>query len=445
MNIKNDFIGGEALSLIRHSWSVSWPMILIMFFDFFINLTDVYIAGRLDKDVQASVGFVSHVYFLFVVVANALTVGSVSVLSRLYTSGDRERFSRAVYSVVVTALTAGVMLSVAGVALVPAVIGVLNLPGAVKKYGIPLGQIYAAGLAFHYFLINSNGILRSSKRIRRSMFTMSIVCALNVGLNFLLVFYTPLGYRGIAVSTVASIAAGCALNYPEIKRLFAPVKQCSRAIITRVLRVGWPTGLLQAAWQLGSIMLFLILSALPEQNTEVIAAFTNGLRIEAAIFLPAFALNMANAVIVGNFLGERRFDNAYKSGLTTALIGVMIISVMTAMVIFNARSLSAFLSKNGVVVNESVRYLYISMISEPVMAWAVILGGALNGAGDTRGVMAIVIGSQWLVRLPLAYLTSVVFMLGPSAVWWSMNASILVHAVFITMRYRKRRWLDDAN
>jgi Na+-driven multidrug efflux pump len=192
-------------------------------------------------------------------------------------------------------------------------------------------------------------------------------------------------------------------------------------------------------------MLFLILSALPDQNTEVIAAFTNGLRIEAAIFLPAFALNMANAVIVGNFLGERRFDNAYKSGLTTALIGVMIISVMTAMVIFNARSLSAFLSKNGLVVNESVRYLYISMISEPVMAWAVILGGALNGAGDTRGVMAIVIGSQWLVRLPLAYLTSVVFMLGPSAVWWSMNASILVHAVFITMRYRKRRWLDDAN
>lgn len=445
MNIKRIIMGGEADSLIKHSWSVAWPMILIMFFDFFINLTDVYIAGRLDKDVQASVGFVSQVYFLFVVIANALTVGSVSVLSRLYTSGDRERFSSAVYSVVVTALAAGVMLSVAGVPLVSAFIAVLNVPDAVKKYGIPLGQIYAAGLAFHYFLINSNGILRSSKRVMRSMFTMGIVCGLNVGLNFLLVFYTPLGFRGIAVSTVVSIAAGCALNYPEIKKLFTPMKRCSYSIITRVLRVGWPTGLLQTAWQLGSIMLFLVLSALPEQKTEVIAAFTNGLRIEAAIFLPAFALNMANAVIVGNFIGERRFDNAYKSGLTTALIGVIIISVMTTMVILNARCLSAVLSKNGVVVNESVRYLYISMISEPVMAWAVILGGALNGAGDTRGVMAIVIGSQWLVRLPLAYLTSVVLLMGPSAVWWSMNASILVHAVLITIRYRKRRWLEDAN
>jgi len=39
---------------------------------------------------------------------------------------------------------------------------------------------------------------------------------------------------------------------------------------------------------------------------EILAAFTAGLRIESAIFLPAFAFNMANAVIVGNLLGSAR-------------------------------------------------------------------------------------------------------------------------------------------
>ncbi len=37
------------------------------------------------------------------------------------------------------------------------------------------------------------------------------------------------------------------------------------------------------------------------------------------------------------------------------------------------------------VIEESITYIYISMISEPFMAWGMILSGGLNGAGDTRG------------------------------------------------------------
>ncbi|MBU0758846.1 MAG: hypothetical protein KKC66_03925 [Candidatus Omnitrophica bacterium] len=83
--------------------------------------------------------------------------------------------------------------------------------------------------------------------------------------------------------------------------------------------VSWPAGLLQILWQLGAIALFYILSILPAHNIETMAAFTNGLKIESLIFLPAFAFNMANAVLI--------------------------------------------------------RYIYISLLAEPIMAWGVILGG----------------------------------------------------------------------
>ena len=33
--------------LFFQSWSMSWPMTLVMFFIFFIGLTDVYVAGRI--------------------------------------------------------------------------------------------------------------------------------------------------------------------------------------------------------------------------------------------------------------------------------------------------------------------------------------------------------------------------------------------------------------
>ena len=50
-------------SYLLRSWSVSWPLALIMFFEFLIGLTDVYIAGRVSKEVQATYGFVIQLYF----------------------------------------------------------------------------------------------------------------------------------------------------------------------------------------------------------------------------------------------------------------------------------------------------------------------------------------------------------------------------------------------
>lgn len=52
------------------------------------------------------------------------------------------------------------------------------------------------------------------------------------------------------------------------------------------------------------------------------------------------------------------------------------------------------------------------------MEWGVILGGGLNGAGDTKIVMAIVAGSVWLIRIPLSYFFGVYIGFGAQGIWW---------------------------
>ena len=76
-------------SYLSRSWSVDWPMTLIMLFEFLIGLTDIYIAGRIGKEVQATYGFAVQLYMTFIILANALTVGT-AVVSRLFTSRTRE-------------------------------------------------------------------------------------------------------------------------------------------------------------------------------------------------------------------------------------------------------------------------------------------------------------------------------------------------------------------
>jgi putative MATE family efflux protein len=413
-----------------------------MVFEFLIGLTDVYIAGKVSKEIQAAYGFVIQLYFILIVIANALTVGTVSVVSRLYTSGDKTELRDSIFSSLVGAAGAGIFLAGAGFLFSPQIIRVLNIPEQLKPYCIPFIKIYAMGLLFHYLLINCNGILRSCARVKDSLKTQALVCVLNIGLNFFLVFHTALGFRGIAAATASSVFIGGMVNLWKVKGSMTGVRKFSLDPVRRMITIGWPIGMLQVLWQLSSMILFLILSALPEHRVEILAALTTGLRIESVIYLPVFGFNMANAVVVGNLLGEKKQEDAFRSGFITAAIGVLIVTIMVIAVILNARWIASFLSNDEIVMRESMKYIYISMISEPFMAWGIILGGGLNGAGDTRSVMIRVALSVWLVRIPLSYMFVVLFGLGPASVWWSMNISQFVQAFAMSKRYFGRKWLS---
>ena len=433
----------EIGSYLSRSWSVSWPLTLIMVFEFLIGLTDVYIAGKVSKEIQATYGFVIQLYFVLIVIANALTVGTVSVVSRLYTSGDKTELNKAVSSSVIASAGAGLVLAIAGIFFSPTIIKYLNIPEELKHFAVPFTKIYAMGLLFHYLLISCNGILRSCQMVKRSLKTMALVCGFNIALNFFLVFHTPLGFRGIATATASSVFIGSMINLVYVRNIMAGMKYFSLNLVKKMIRIGWPIGLLQVLWQLGSMVLYLILSALPEHRIETLAALTAGLRIESIIYLPVFGFNMANAVIVGNLLGEKKKKDAFQSGIMTMALGVCIVTLMVVIVILNARWIASFLSSDAIVIRESVKYIYISMISEPFMAWGIILGGGLIGAGDTRSVLIRVALSVWLIRIPLAYIFVVLLGFGAVSVWWSMNISQFVQAFVMSKRYFDQKWLSE--
>lgn len=428
-------------AIISESWAVSWPMTLIMFFEFLIGLSDVYIAGRFGKEVQAGYGLAFQLYFVFIIVGMALTVGTASVISRLFTSERKNEFSLAVSTSIITAIAAGLIATILGIFFSKTIIYSLHTPQAVKELAAPLLMIYSLGFMFDYVLMGTNAVLRASNRIKKSLFTMIVICSLNIALNFILSLGTPLGFKGIGVATVISLFIGAILNLGFTGKFLTKGFNFSREMFKKMVDISWPSALLQIFWQTGTIALFLIVGLLPAMNIEIMAAFTNGLKIESAIFLPAFAFNMANAVLVGNSLGKKENDQAFKRGIVTAATGVFIVIMLTLIIVVNAKIIASRLSSDSIVVNETLRYIFIALLFEPVMAWGVILGGGLNGAGDTKVVMAIVAGSVWLIRIPLSYFIGIYLGFGALGIWWSMNISIACQCFLMTKRYFSKRWM----
>lgn len=430
-------------------WQMSWPMMLIMIFNFLVGLTDIYVAGFISPEVQAAVGFISQIYFLVIIIANAISIGTLALVSRASGSGrDHEAIEVSRQSLLFSVLAA-IVLTITGLLFSREILFLSGFPGEIQEISEEFLKVFALALGPNYILIVSNAVFRASGEVRKPLMTMAVVSVLNILGDFILVFgisgMPGLGHIGIAISTAISVTAGMVMNSlfflsgrwrPMYEGPFIIVK----ATLRRILSIGWPSVLLQIAWNAGSIVLYNILGRLGEERITALASITNGLRIEAIIFLPAFALNMAASVLIGQNLGAKDPDRAERLGWNIALTGVMLISLIALVIFIWAREFSSFLTKDPAVLEETVRYLRINMLSEPFMAFSVILAGGLQGAGDTRGTMWIIIIAMWVIRLPLAYFFSIILHYGATGAWIAMVISMNMQGMLMIWRFHKGHW-----
>ncbi|MFA6350522.1 MAG: MATE family efflux transporter, partial [Candidatus Omnitrophota bacterium] len=115
-------------SMIKQSWAISWPMSCIMFYEFMIGITDVYVAGKFGDVAQAAYGFAFQLYFVFIIIGIALSVGAVSIVSRLFTSGKKDGLGIAINTSVIISAVSGLALAVVGVFFSTTFVNFLNLP-----------------------------------------------------------------------------------------------------------------------------------------------------------------------------------------------------------------------------------------------------------------------------------------------------------------------------
>ncbi len=436
-------------SIWNNIWHMSWSMLIVMLFNFLVGITDIYVAGFLGPEIQAVVGFVGELYFFIIIVANAISVGAVAMLSRAVGSGNLEKAMTAARQSLLFGALCAVALMIAGLLFYKQLI---LLAGFSESIGEKAGEffvIFTLALLPNYIVIISNSIFRSGGEVRLTLVAMFFVSLINIGLDYILVFglfsFDGIGFIGIAVSTAVSMTVGmiiCIMLFTKSRwsGIFSGPWNISARLIGKIFAISWPMALLQVSWNAGNIVLYNILGRLHEGSITAMAAFTSGLRIEALIYMPIFALNMAASVLTGQNLGAGAPERAEKIGWKIACSGVAFVSLMSLLIYIWADHISSPIARDSHVLEETVLYLRIMMFSEPLMALSLIMGGCLQGAGDTKGVMAVIVSTLWIVRLPLAYVLAVNAGYGALGVWIAMVVSMYVQGSLMTLRFRRGRW-----
>ncbi|MFH5803227.1 MATE family efflux transporter [Alienimonas sp. DA493] len=226
----------------------------------------------------------------------------------------------------------------------------------------------------------------------------------NVALDYLLIFGTRLpggmevpayGIAGAGAATALSFVVACGLY------LFAMTRGAGRAMhvyqhvrfdpamMRRLLRTGLPTGLNMAA-DVAALTVFLFLVG--RLGRDELAATTLAFNLNSLCFLPAIGLGHAATILVGHRIGEGRPHAAIRTGWLATAVGVAGMLVSGAIFVFAPGPLielyvgdgSSFTPGELAALWATAPALLKFVAAYSVFdVFAVVLGGAVRGAGDT--------------------------------------------------------------
>lgn len=431
-------------------WHLAWPQVVMMIFHFLIGFVDVWVAGRISREVQACMGVLSQAMFFFLVVAVALANGSVAAISQSSGAGLPRRIKRFVGLSVGLGMAMGLVIFVLGLWCDELFLRLLNIPPEVMPFATYLLRISIYILPAYYLFTISNAFYRAQKIVTLPLYSMILVTVVNtvgdLGFGLGMWGLPDFGYKGIAWSTFVSVLGGTVFNMVMMIRLGLLSRQSLapwrwiRLALPYLVKVAWPAGVMQLVWHSAYMVLFAITASLPQDSITAMAGMSAGIRVESLLFLPGIAFNFTASILVGHYLGQGRKREAKRIGYQIMAVGVAAISAITGLLWLVIDPVATFVAPDPRVQAEAVRYLGWNMAATPFMLAAMILGGAFTGAGATM-YQAVIFGSAaWLVRLPLAYVLGHVVFGQANGIWMAMFASVLVQCATMLYFYHRKDW-----
>lgn len=434
----------------RTIWNLTWPQIVMLLIHSMIGLVDVWVAGRINSDVQAALGIITQALFFFLVVAMATANGAVAAISQSMGAGLYRRIQRYVGLCLELALAAGGAVLVLGLLFKRSLLELLQVPPQLMGITDYFLEVYLYVLPGYYLLIITNAVFRAQKRVMYPLYTMTIVTLLNTVLDLGLGLgwwgFPEVGHKGLAWATFGSVLGGALFNLGNLGRLgllrrpsFAGWRWI-KAALPYLMKVAWPAGLLGVVWHSAYMALYAVTASLPEGNVQALAGMASGIRIESLLFLPGFAFNFTASILIGHYLGAGQPEEAKRFGYRILGSGLVLVLLLAVGVWQVVEPLAAWFAPDPVVAAQAVDYLFWNILAMPFILTSFIIAGAFNGAGATLYNLTTMGISSWFVRLPLAWLLGHVILGTSTGVWMSMFVSQGALAVLMLYFYAFKNW-----
>lgn len=379
------------------------PVMLGNLFQQFYNTFDAWTVGNfLDEDSLAAVSSSGSLIFMLVGFFSGLAMGAGVVIARSFGARDYTTMSRTIHTAVAFGLTAGLVLTVLGISLTPAILELMGTPKEIMPKSVAYLRFYFAGVLFLVMYNVFVGILHAVGDSRHPLYYLIASSLTNVVLDLLFVAVLQLGVWAAALATTISQGLSATLCLLQLMRVREPYKLELKKIryhgdsFRQIIRYGLPSGIQNSVIALANVF---VQTNINSFGKAAVAGCGSYSKLEGFAFLPVTSFTQAIATFVGQNLGAQKYDRV-KKGVAFGTVSAVLMAELVGVLCYAfAPYLIAFFNGQPEVVDFGTRHMRTISLFFGLLALSHCIAAVLRGAGRAVVPMLVMLGCWCLLRV----------------------------------------------
>jgi len=378
------------------------PLMAGNLFQQFYNMVDTWVVGNYVSNVAYSaVGTMGPIFNMLIGFFAGFASGTGVVISQYYGAKMPQQVRKSVHTALVMTVIMGVILTAAGLLMIPAALRMINMPAeAMQDADIYLRILFSGLLGLMLYNMGA-GILRAVGDSRRPFYFLVVSALINIALDLLFVIRFDMGVAGVAWATVIAQSVSAVLVLITMARTESVVQIKLRwmaldlSILKKVLRIGFPAALQMAITSFSNIF---VQSYINYFGTDCMSGWTTYSKVDMLMFLPMQSLSLAATTFVGQNLGKGNVERAKKGIHTALMMSLAVTAVILVPLMIFAPQLTAFFNDKPEVVQYGTMLLRLLSPFYLLCCLNQVYAAGLRGAGNSRAPMFIMLGSFVVFR-----------------------------------------------
>jgi putative MATE family efflux protein len=210
----------------------------------------------------------------------------------------------------------------------------------------------------------------------------------------------------------------------------------------RILRIGVPALIENVGYWLSHAIVLYIVGTLGQMGIEdrPVGSQIVAIRVEAFSFLPGLAFGIAASTLAGQFLGAGDTKRARQAIGWAWLFGAGIMTLLGVTFMLFSEAWVRLITDEMPFVEVAPRLIFHAGWAQIGFGTAMVLSGALRGAGDSRTSMWITFASTYLIRVPGAWVLAVWLGWGLEGIWIALSCELVIRGALFVLRFLQGGW-----
>lgn len=426
----------------------------------FVSLLDNLMVGAVGTEEMSGVAVANQLIFVFNLAIFGAVSGAGIFAAQYYGAGNTEGVRACCrykfYTAVIISALAIVLFAVAGRQLISLYLNEGEDPARAARtldYGMQYLRIMLLGLPPFAFEQCYASTLRETGETKLPMFAGIAAVLVNLLFNYLLIFgkfgFPVLGVAGAAYATVLSRYVQIAIvmiytHRHSDKFQFADglyrTMRIPRELVKQITVKGAPLMINEIAWSIGQATLTAIYA---KHGLDVVAA-TNISSTVTNVFSVAFlSMGSAAAIIVGQDLGANRIDTAKDHTVKLQAFSVFVSVLIGALLFLLAPAIPHLYNTTSSVHHLAERFMRVYACFMPFFAFCNCSYFVMRSGGKTIITFLFDSGCTWVLCVPVAYITTLLFKMTVVEVYSCVYLLDVVKSIIAYILIRKGIWINN--